>query len=377
MFLRTFDITEKMIRYWIDHQDEFGLRENPVAIHKRKNSLRQQSEANQALLERKIRLLTFLIDYPKLESHYCRKDTGKEYFETTHQTLIDLYKQYVETCKQEKSLQLSFPVFSGTLKNLNFCLFKPRKDQCDICMEYKTGNSNIEKFTHHRENVKRAGIEKDNDVKAAKKNLLILLCMEVEGVVLCPKLLASALYFKSKLQLHNFTLFDILTHDSTNYVWDETEGDLQSSTFVSIVIHHLEQLIRKSALPITIYSDGCTYQNRNVVMANALRWFAMKHSRTITQKFLEVGHTHMECDSTHACIDRKTKNMTLSLPEDFETAISNARDNPFPLIVQHLTHTFFRNHDDNQCLAYKSIRPGKSLDNYFSFFILFYNFLHR
>lgn len=101
--------------------------------------------------------------------------------------------------------------------------------------------------------------EKANDVKAAKMKQLILLCMDAEGVVLCPKLLASALYFKSKLQLHNFTIYDILTHISTNYVWDETEDDLQSSTFTSIVVHHLEKLLKSDSLPITIYSDGCVY----------------------------------------------------------------------------------------------------------------------
>lgn len=358
MFLGTFGLNEKMVRDWLDSEEDFGLRENPLTIQKRKNASRQKSEANKILLERKIRLLTFLIDFPKLESHYCRKDTEKEYFETTHQTLTDLYQQYVEVCKQNDSLPLSFPVFSGTLKNLNFCIFKPRKDQCDQCIRYKTGNVSIEQFLEHRDDVKRAGIEKANDVKAAINKLIILLCMDVEGVVLCPKLLASALYFKSKLHLHNFTLYNILTHDSANYVWDETEGDLQSSTFASIVIHHLKERIKTSDLPIIIYSDGCTYQNRNVVLANALRLFAMQHSRTITQKFLEVGHTQMECDSTHACIDRKTKNMTLSSPNDFEKAITTARDKPFPLVVHHLTHTFFRNYDDNEYLTYKSIRPG-------------------
>ncbi|XP_037025664.1 uncharacterized protein LOC119078177 [Bradysia coprophila] len=189
--------------------------------------------------------------------------------------------------------------------------------------------------------------------------LFTLLCMDAEGVVLCPKLLASALYFKSKLQLHNFTIYDILTHDSTNYVWDETESDLQSSTFVSIIIHHLEKRLQSGPLPITVYSDGCGYQNRNVVMANALRLLAIKYSRSITQKFLEVGHTHMECDSTHACIERRSKGMTFNLPSDFETAISTARDKPSPFIVEHLTHKFFRNYDDPNYLTLKSIRPGK------------------
>ncbi|KAJ6642910.1 hypothetical protein Bhyg_07866 [Pseudolycoriella hygida] len=94
-------------------------------------------------------------------------------------------------------------------------------------------------------------------------------------------------------------------------------------------------------------------------MANALRLLAMKYKTTITQKFLEVGHTHMECDSTHACIERKSKGMTFDLPSDFVSAIVTARDKPFPFFVEHLTHSFFRNYDDQEFLTLKSIRPGK------------------
>lgn len=372
MFLNTFGLNEKMVREWLKGKKSFGLRKNPRSIQNRKNKSKEDSPTHKALLERKLRLLSFLIEYPKMESHYCRKDTEKEYFETTHQTIIDLYNKYAEVCKQENSLQLSFPVFSGTLKNLNFCLFKPRKDQCDTCIAYKAGNITTEEFNFHRRNVDRASKEKEDDVKAAKMNKIILLCMDNQGVVLCPKLEASALYFKSKLQLHNFTIYDILSHESTNYVWDETEGDLQSSTFTSIVIHHIEKLIKLTTLPIIIYSDGCGYQNRNVVISNALRLLAMKSSRVITQKFLEVGHTHMECDSTHACIERKSRNLTFNLPDDFENAIRAAREEPFPFEVVCLSHTFFRNYDDSKYLTIKSIRPGKTI---FDVFVPLFTFL--
>lgn len=372
MFLSTFGLKQKMVKNWFKNRKTFGLRENPKAVHNRKNAAREKSDSYQALLNRKIRLLTFLVDYPKLESHYCRKDTEKEYFETEHRTLIDLYKQYVAVCEEEKSLQLSFPVFSGTLKNLNFSLFKPRKDQCDICVAHKVGNVSLDKFDSHRKNVHRASKEKELDVKAAKSGLIILLCMDTEAVVLCPRCKASALYYKSKLQLHNFTIYNILSHDSTNYIWDETEGDLQSSSFTSIVVHHLEKIMASSPLPITIFSDGCGYQNRNVVLANALRLLAMKHSRNITQKFLEVGHTHMECDSTHACIERKSRDMTINLPGDFVEAVKAARDKPFPFEAVHLTHTFFLNYDDDEYRTLNSIRPGKRYT--FFGFNKFYNF---
>lgn len=226
-----------MVRLWLKHKGKYGLRENPLAAQRRKCTKKQQSETYQALLDRKLRFLSFLIDYPKLESYYCRKDTGKEYIETTNQTLIDLYKDYVSVCNHEKSHQLSFPVFSGKLKNLNNGLFKPPKDQCDISIAYEVGNLCLDGFKNHRKNVDRASKEKES--------------MDAEGVVLCPKLLSSALYFKIKLQLHNFTIYDILTHVLANYVLDETEGDSQSSIFTSIVVHHLKKLLDSDSLPLT------------------------------------------------------------------------------------------------------------------------------
>lgn len=50
-----------------------------------------------------------------------------------------------------------------------------------------------------------------------------------------------------------------------------------------------------------------TYQNRNVTLSCALRRFEVTHNIEIEQKFLEKGHTYMECDSVHAAVGRKIK----------------------------------------------------------------------
>lgn len=51
--------------------------------------------------------------------------------------------------------------------------------------------------------------------------------------------------------------------------------------------------------PIIIYSDGCGYQNRNVIMANALLHFAVKHQVTIEQKYLVKAHRRKWGNGTH------------------------------------------------------------------------------
>ena len=53
----------------------------------------------------------------------------------------------------------------------------------------------------------------------------------------------------------------------------------------------------------TLFSDGCGYQNRNVVLSNALLEFAKHRNITVIQKILECGHTQMVVD-----IERSNQN---------------------------------------------------------------------
>lgn len=68
--------------------------------------------------------------------------------------------------------------------------------------------------------------------------------------------------------------------------------------------------------PIVIYSDGCTAQNRNCVLVNALLYLSEKRSIFITQKFLVKGHTKMECDHVHSTIEMALKNKEMYDPYD-------------------------------------------------------------
>lgn len=109
-----------------------------------------------------------------------------------------------------------------------------------------------------------------------------------------------------------------------------------------------------------MFSDGCGYQNRNSVMSNALSYFATKNNVCIEQKFLEKGHTQMECDSAHALIERKLKRRQITLPSQYVDIIYEARKRPFPFEVVYLSHDFFKNYDDKSVIRFHSIRPGKA-----------------
>ncbi|KAK4879439.1 hypothetical protein RN001_007585 [Aquatica leii] len=108
--------------------------------------------------------------------------------------------------------------------------------------------------------------------------------MDLKAVKVCPYLTVSALYFKTKLSCHNYTVYNLVTNHATCYWSDETASNLTASTFVNFLLDYLVHHCRRKKLPIIMFSDGCTYQNRNTIMSNALSAFCVQHQVTITQK---------------------------------------------------------------------------------------------
>lgn len=129
-------------------------------------------------------------------------------------------------------------------------------------------------------------------------------------MLLCPKMQASATYYKTKLKVHNYTHYNLKTKEVFCYLWHEGNGGwivvLDSNVFASILTKHLVSELQKSkATKIILWSDGCCYQNRSVKLANALLELAVEQNVIIEQKYLEVGHTQMEVDSIYSAIERK------------------------------------------------------------------------
>ncbi|CAK1593378.1 unnamed protein product [Parnassius mnemosyne] len=302
---------------------------------------------------------SFLDNIPKLPSHYARKDSSKLYLEPIYRSLNDLYRQYKEHCTQNEEPVLSRFTFQKLFHDKNLSLYTLKKDMCDICSGHAVGNINTADYEQHIRRKNRARQEKETDKKKATSGEFILLSMDLESVKVCPYLTASALYFKTKLTCHNFTIYDLVTHQASCYWFDETCADLTASTFTSFVCDYLERYCLPKRLPIVIYSDGCTYQNRNNIMANALLNMSIEHEVSITQKYLEPGHTQMECDSTHAAIERKLKNREIHLPSDYITVTKEARINPAPYEAIMIYYDFVKDYSNKSTWRYSSIRPGR------------------
>ncbi|CAH1953979.1 unnamed protein product [Acanthoscelides obtectus] len=264
------------------------------------------AETNSRRLPRKSQndsfITTFLEKLPKLPSHYCRKDTTKLYLEHEFSSYSDLYKAFVDYSKTQNTAPASRNTLIKWVHKKNIGIFKPRKDRCDTCVQYESQNLSLEDWEQHRTDKERAQKEKNDDKEKAMQVVCHVITVDLQAV---KKYLQNAAHIK----------------------------------------------------PIIIYSDGCTYQNRNSTMANALLSLSRQYNVQITQKFLIKGHFQMECDSVHAVIERKLKNKNIEIPNDYYRLTGEARQNPFPYEVVTPDFTFFKNYSAD--LVYYSIRPGK------------------
>ncbi|KAG4074406.1 hypothetical protein HA402_000385 [Bradysia odoriphaga] len=333
-FLSTLGLKRDMVYGWIENTPRVMYQSKPPKPRKNK-------KRNILQVARKIRLALFLQHLDKMESHYCRLQSKKIYIAANFRSKVDLYNEYKKYCLENGYGQAaSYFLFSEVFDKMNVALFKPRKDQCDTCVGFKVSEA---KYALHVERQKRAKAEKEFDKEAALNFGRHVFTGDTQAVKLSPDINATAIYYKTRLQ-----------------------GDLSSSSFVSCIISHFEKHCLSDTLPITLYSDGCGYQNRNQFLSNALSNFAVKYNKIVEQKCLEKGHTQMECDSAHAKIEKKLENCSIHVPEDYVAVTKSARKTvkidgirkDCPYDVEYLSHDFFKNFADPRISRFNSIRPG-------------------
>ena len=165
----------------------------------------------------------------------------------------------------------------------------------------------------------------------------MLLTVDLQVVLLPPRVFANANYYKTKLCCHDFTIYNLSNRDVMCYFWHEVNGELKSSNFASCISDHLELVVDDSVSTAILYSDGCCYQNRNVTLSSAFIHFAVSRRKTIFQKFLEKGHTWMEVESVHSATEGKLKGRQIFWPTEYSVA---RRDHPYE--VKQVNHIFLR-----------------------------------
>jgi len=140
--------------------------------------------------------------------------------------MYDLYKKEADDAKQRC---VSKKIFSAIFREINLSFHNPRKDQCDTCtVAHDTKNIVFPKtFMISTLTIRRQqGTSKE--LAANDQARLKVVTMDLQQLLLCPKLFSSSVYYKRKLSVHNFTIYDVASKDGQCYLWHEGEGGLDS-----------------------------------------------------------------------------------------------------------------------------------------------------
>ncbi|KAK6191297.1 hypothetical protein SNE40_003024 [Patella caerulea] len=346
MFLATLGVNDKTVYEWLKGNSHAGIPKT-AAVTKRRVSVSNTEKVNYAR--------HFLNELPKLPSHYCRSSSKKNYLEPVFTSASELYKVYVKDCKHNDKPFLRRKAFTSVFNDLNLGIHRPKKDRCDICCGYETNNISEADYNLHMSRKNEARAEKAADkLRSEIEDHVKVVTLDLQSLLLCPLLTASSMYYKTKLGCHNYTIFDLASKDVVNYFWHEGIGDLNANTFASCLNDYINSL-HHDVKELILYSDGCTYQNRNVILSNMLLKAATEREITIVEKFLEKGHTQMECDSVHSTIERRIRGKPIYIPQNYVDLIRTARVTPL-YKVKYLSHDFFKTF--SQLGYYSTIRPG-------------------
>ncbi|BES87360.1 Hypothetical protein NTJ_00165 [Nesidiocoris tenuis] len=152
MFLNTLGVKDSESNYWIGKFTEFSVptsktsqdiicsQEPSTEIGASRSDSANTSQTRSARLARRRHLLNFLSSLPKLPSHYCRKNSNRNYLQLDIRSYAKLYTIYTDHCEAKGTNPVSIRLFLQECKAANVSIFIPRKDRCDTCYKYESKN---------------------------------------------------------------------------------------------------------------------------------------------------------------------------------------------------------------------------------------------
>ncbi|KAL4113156.1 hypothetical protein QTP88_016832 [Uroleucon formosanum] len=192
MFESTLVISDKVIRNCFNKLNTAEILE-PLNRGKHDNHKQISEEIKKGVLDH-------IDSFPRISSHYLRAQTSREYIDS-----------------------------SLTIAEINIGFFQPKKDQCSICEAWKNF-SDIEKeinqtnYDAHMEAKIKCREEKEKDVAKAREGMVQVCCYDLQAVLQTPCGEVNMFYYKRKLGVYNFTVYETSSRNGYCYVWSEDKA---------------------------------------------------------------------------------------------------------------------------------------------------------
>ena len=303
-YLTTLDINHK--RVWTYHNTKQQMGGTPV-------HLKWGTSANNVVpQEVKDGIRDHINSIPRVESHYCRANTKKEYL-APGLSISLLYEKYTKKCNEEGTTtgkQYLYHHIFNTEFNLGFHI--PKKDRCDACEAMKVNDSpteeEMQKHYEHKRGIVETRSERDVDRKDQNK---FTVCFDLQNVFALPTADVSNFFYRRKLNVYHMTAHCSADKRGYGAIWYEGQNGRSGNDIASSVMKLLDAIVKENSddpriSHLTLWSDSCVPQNRNSIFSTAVKLFLKDHPQvlTIEHKFSQPGHSSIqEFDNLHSQIE--------------------------------------------------------------------------
>lgn len=103
-----------------------------------------------------------------------------------------------------------------------------------------------------------------NDKESAiKDKTLCCSNFDLQKILTTPRVDINVMYYLSKLNVWNFTIFAMGVAEGFSFVWNETIGNRESNEIASFVLSFIRDKAASGVKKFIFYTDNCAGQNRN------------------------------------------------------------------------------------------------------------------
>ena len=283
-------------------------------------------------------------------SHYSRiKNPHRQYSMHDGLSIPILYGAYQEWMFEnfpgEQKVLFSFykHIFT-TCYNIAFK--SPQTDVCNECTMLKEKIKSLrgkegceEELQEVEENLQghtstaRTAQELLRDQGTDADDDLMVIAVDLQQTLPCPKSNINRAYYMRKLWLYNLCIYDVKAKKPTLYLWDETQGGRGADDIASC-IHRWITENSNGRKKLRIFSDNCAAQNKNrTLVMMALQKVQQKILDRVEFIYLVSGHSYLPCDRIFGNIEKKLRTLgNISSPEMYKVYIESATKVPLQVI---------------------------------------------
>ena len=235
------------------------------------------------------------------------------------------------------------------VNDFNISPFHPKKDQCVLCERWSSlsaeekENRAQQKMEHDRNKENARNFKAAVKAQCMQDPSRCMLTFDLEAILQLPCGQVSQLYYKRKLVVYNFTVYESPSGQGSCYLWTELDGCKGSDEIGTCLLNYFRAL-PTSISKVDMFSDNCGGQNKNIQIVAVCLYAvnSIDHLTEIQHTFLETGHTHLECDSMHSAIEHAKKHVKVNSIDQWEGILTMARRKK-PYKVTRLQYSDFYN----------------------------------